>query len=280
MGGVPKVPVTSVPMSCVYGKMNILAQSKTLSGRHTVVRLQNRCGSPIPMRRAGWLAGARGGGARGISAGPAGLGAAIGSTAATWFSTASPRIFVSNLSDIQSQGFKATQIVDRHRSMLRSHQLDMKPIDLHAVIDESQVLVDHELAVRQIDANIDLSSNPCVISGDPVLLQQVLVNLVINAMDAMAGTPRARRHVTIRTEVRAGDVELSVSDTGTGLPAQIDGNLFTPFVTTKAHGLGIGLTIVRTIVEAHGGTIAARNNLDGGATFIVTLPRSEASNIQ
>ena len=71
-----------------------------------------------------------------------------------------------------------------------------------------------------------------------------------------------------------------MSEYDRGLPAQIDGNLFTPFVTTKAHGLGIGLTIVRTIVEAHAGTIAARNNLDGGATFIVTLPRSEASNIQ
>ena len=115
------------------------------------------------------------------------------------------------LSDIQAQGVKATQIIDRHRTMLRSRQLDMKPIDLHAVIDESLALVDHELAVRQIDANIDLPSNPCVISGDPVLLQQVLVNLMINAMDAMAGTPRARRRVTISTEVRAGDVELSVT---------------------------------------------------------------------
>jgi len=71
-----------------------------------------------------------------------------------------------------------------------------------------------------------------------------------------------------------------VSEYDRGLPAQIDGNLFTPFVTTKAHGLGIGLTIVRTIVEAHGGTIAARTNPGGGATFIVTLLRSEASNIQ
>ena len=183
------------------------------------------------------------------------------------------------LSDIQTQGVKATQIIDRHRTMLRSRQLDMKPIDLHAVIDESLALVDHELAVRQIDANIDLSSSPCVISGDPVLLQQVLVNLMINAMDAMAGTPRARRHVTIRTEVRAGDVELSVSDTGTGLPAQLDGNLFTPFVTTKAHGLGIGLTIVRTIVDAHGGTIDARNNPEGGATFTVTLLRGDTSGL-
>ena len=68
-----------------------------------------------------------------------------------------------------------------------------------------------------------------------------------------------------------------MSDTGTGLPAHIDGKLFTPFVTTKAHGLGIGLTIARTIVDAHGGTIDARNNPEGGATFTVTLPRRETS---
>jgi signal transduction histidine kinase len=108
-----------------------------------------------------------------------------------------------------------------------------------------------------------------------VLLQQVLVNLVMNAMDAMAETPPARRCVAIRTEVRAADVELSVSDTGTGLPGHVEGKLFTPFVTTKALGTGIGLTIARTIVDAHHGTIDAHNNPGGGATFTVTLPRSE-----
>ena len=138
--------------------------------------------------------------------------------------------------------------------MLRSHKLDKKPIDLHAVISESLALVAHDLGARQIETTVNLSSSPCVISGDQVLLQQVLVNLVMNAMDAMAETPPARRHVTIRTEVRAADVEVSVRDTGTGLPAQMNGTLFTPFVTTKPHGLGIGLTIARTIVEAHGGT--------------------------
>ncbi len=180
------------------------------------------------------------------------------------------------LSDIQSQGVQARQIIDRHRTMLRSHQLDMKPIDLHAVINDSLALVEHDMKARQIEATIDLSPNPCVISGDHVLLQQVLVNLVMNAMDAMAETPPARRHLTIRSEVRAADVEVSVRDAGTGLPAHVDDTLFTPFVTTKSHGLGIGLTIVRTIVDAHGGTIDARNNPDGGATFTVTLRRSEA----
>ena len=125
--------------------------------------------------------------------------------------------------------------------MLRGHQLDKKPIDLHAVVHESLALVAHDMRARQIEATVNLSSSPCVISGDQVLLQQVLVNLMMNAMDAMAETPPARRRVTISTEVRAADVQVSVRDNGTGLPAQINGTLFTPFVTTKPHGLGIGL---------------------------------------
>jgi C4-dicarboxylate-specific signal transduction histidine kinase len=135
------------------------------------------------------------------------------------------------------------------------------------------------MRARQIEANVNLSSTPCIITGDQVLLQQVLVNLVMNAMDAMAETLQARRRLTIRTEASAADIKVSVCDTGTGLPANIDGTLFTPFMTTKAHGLGIGLTITRTIVDAHGGTIDAHDNPDGGATFTVILPRIEAPKI-
>jgi C4-dicarboxylate-specific signal transduction histidine kinase len=183
------------------------------------------------------------------------------------------------LSDIESEGLQAAQIIDRHRTMLRSHQLDKKPIDLHDVIRGSLALVAHDMRARQIEAAVNLSPNPCVIPGDQVLLQQVLVNLVVNAMDAMQETPPERRRVTVRTEVRADDVEVSVRDTGTGLPTQIEGTLFTPFVTTKSQGLGIGLTIARTIVEAHGGSIDAHNNPEGGATFTVTLRRSETLKI-
>jgi C4-dicarboxylate-specific signal transduction histidine kinase len=96
-------------------------------------------------------------------------------------------------------------------------------------------------------------------------------------MDAMAETPLGRRHVTITCDVRAADVNVSVRDTGPGLPAHILDTLFTPFVTTKARGLRIGLTIVRSIVDAHGGTIVARNDPDGGASFTVTLRRSDGA---
>ena len=176
------------------------------------------------------------------------------------------------LSDIQAQGEQATEIIDRHRAMLRGHDLRKAPIDLRAVIQESLALVDHDRVARDIDAVLDLQPHPCVVNGDHVLLKQVLVNLVMNAMDAMADTPAARRRVTVRSEVHGTDVQISVSDAGTGLPAQLNGRLFAPFVTTKSQGIGIGLTIARSIVDAHGGAIDARNNPGGGATFTITLP--------
>ena len=185
--------------------------------------------------------------------------------------SATPDTIEEILSDIHADGVLATKIIERQRAMLRSHQMQKKPIDLHAVVNESVALVAHDIRARQIVVNVNLSSSPCIINGDQVLLQQVLVNLVINAMDAMAEMPPSRRHLTITSEVRAADVEVSVRDTGPGLPAEIISTLFTPFVTTKSRGLGIGLTIARTIIDAHGGTIEARNNPEGGATFTVTL---------
>ena len=152
-------------------------------------------------------------------------------------------------------------------------------VDLHGVINESLALVAHDMEARQVKATVHLSSTPCVVSGDQVLLQQVLVNLVMNAMDAMAETPPARRHLTISSDVRTAEVDVSVRDNGSGLPADTLSTLFTPFVTTKAQGLGIGLTIARSIVHAHGGTIVARNNPEGGATFTVTLPPQRIGSI-
>jgi signal transduction histidine kinase len=188
---------------------------------------------------------------------------------------ASPETIGEILSDIRSQGAQATQIIERHREMLRHRQLDKKSIDLHAVIHESLALVAHDMRARQIETAVDPGSSPCIVNFDQVLLQQVLVNLLVNAIDAMAETPRERRRVTITTEVNAAHIAVSVRDAGTGLPEQVNGALFTPFVTTKANGLGIGLAIAQTIVDAHGGTIAAHNNPEGGATFTVTLRRSD-----
>jgi signal transduction histidine kinase len=181
------------------------------------------------------------------------------------------------LTDIHTQGVHATEIIDRHRTMLKSHQLDKKPIDIHEVINETLGLVEHSMSMRQVETRVYFSSTPCFIDGDPVLLQQVFVNLVVNAADAMADIPPSRRHITISSSVRAAEVDVSVRDMGPGLPPHMIGGQFKPFVTTKAQGLGIGLTIVQTIVDAHGGTIVAHNHPEGGAIFTVTLRRSAAS---
>ena len=187
---------------------------------------------------------------------------------------AAPAAIEEILTDIKAEAVLATQIIDRHRTMLRSHQLQKQPIDLHAVIDESLALVAHDMKARHIKVGLDLAPTPCVIDGDHVLLAQALVNLLRNATEALADQPAAGRHITVRTAVHPNHVNVAVADTGTGLSPEIIGTLFTPFVTTKSQGLGIGLTIVQRIVAAHGGTIAAEKNQQGGATFTVTLPRS------
>ena len=192
--------------------------------------------------------------------------------------SAPPDVLKEILADIRTADVRATEIIERHRTMLRNHQLDTKPIDIHDVIRESVALVASDTKERQIHIEVDLPSLPCIVTGDHVLLQQVLVNLMMNGMDAMADTPPGRRRITVRNVVVAqGYVEISVTDRGTGLQTPSDGKVFDPFVTTKGNGLGIGLTIARTIIEAHGGRIDARNNPSGGATFAVTLPCQEAA---
>jgi len=176
------------------------------------------------------------------------------------------------LQDIRSEDARASQIVQRHRSMLRQHDLEKKPIDLHAVVRESLQLVAHDAAERHIQVEADLLDSPCIVVGDEILLQQVLVNLVLNAMDAMKNTPPGRRRVTVRSAVNGDTVEVSVADRGPGLTPDVSSRLFEPFMTTKPDGVGIGLAIVRSTLEAHRGTIDARNNAEGGATFRFTLP--------
>jgi signal transduction histidine kinase len=168
---------------------------------------------------------------------------------------ATPEMVREILADIGRADVRATEIVERHRTMLRSRELDTKPIDIHLVVRESLTLVANETNRRQIQVDVDLPPVPCIVIGDQILLQQVVVNLLMNAMDAMADTSAEQRRITVSVVVGQGSVKLSVCDSGIGLPSALDGTLFQPFVTTKASGLGIGLTIVRTIVEAHGGKL-------------------------
>ena len=116
------------------------------------------------------------------------------------------------------------------------------------------------------------------VRGDPVQLQQVLINLTLNALDAVSASS-SDREAAIATARNNGEVEVHVSDTGPGLSAAVQQRLFEPFFSTKPHGLGMGLTIVRSIVERHHGNLRAENRVVGGALFTVTLPAGEASSI-
>jgi len=184
---------------------------------------------------------------------------------------ATPETLREIVSDIRHADVRATEIIDRHRTMLRNHPMDQRPVDIHGVVREGIAVVASDTRARHVRLDVDLPLYPCLVNGDQVLLQQVVVNLVMNAIDAMADTPADQRRVTVRNEVTTNSVTVSVRDEGSGLPAS-DDKLFEPFVTTKTSGLGIGLTIARTIVEAHHGRLDARNNPDGGATFVMTLP--------
>ena len=125
---------------------------------------------------------------------------------------------------------------------------------------------------RQVELRSALSANPLPVKGDPVQLQQVIVNLVVNAMDAMSDLPAAERRVSVRTARDDGFAEVSIADQGPGIAPDHLRQVFEPLFTTKTEGMGMGLSIARTIVEAHGGRLSAENQIAGGALFRVSLP--------
>ena len=176
------------------------------------------------------------------------------------------------LQEIHRENDRAGQIIQRQRDMLQKREPELRRLDLNNVVRESVAIVTHEAESRRAGLDLQLSATPCVVIGDQILLQQVIVNLLVNAMDAMAQTPDAERRLVVTTTMTRHVAEVSVRDRGEGIAADVFARVFEPFVTTKTKGMGIGLAIVRGIVEAHRGTIQATNNPEGGATFGFTIP--------
>jgi PAS domain S-box-containing protein len=177
------------------------------------------------------------------------------------------------LGDIIADGRRASDVVRGIRGMVKKKQVERRSVDLNEVVTEALRMASPDAVLRSCQLESSLEANLPAIEGDPVQLQQVMLNLVINAFDAMRATPPSRRKVLIATQSNGdGTVRASVRDYGVGLSEDMADRLFDPFFSTKTEGLGMGLAIVRSIVEAHGGTITAENENDAGARFEFVLP--------
>jgi PAS domain S-box-containing protein len=177
------------------------------------------------------------------------------------------------LGDIIADGRRASDVVRGIRGMVKKEQVERHSVDLNDVVMDAVRMAAPDAVLRSCQLETALDANLQAIDGDPVQLQQVLLNLVINAFDAMRDTPPSRRKVLIATQSNGdGTVRTSVRDHGVGISEDMRDRLFDPFFSTKTEGLGMGLAIVRSIVEAHGGTITAENVNDGGARFEFVLP--------
>jgi C4-dicarboxylate-specific signal transduction histidine kinase len=178
------------------------------------------------------------------------------------------------LGDIKRDNQRASDIISKIRKLLRKTEFEAQDIDLNDTIDETMKILSAEVANKGVFVKSDLEPGLGKVSADRVQLQQVILNLALNAMDAMFSLPVAKRLLTIRSRRAHGqhEAEVSVADCGLGIPIEMLPNMFDLFVTSKPSGMGIGLAISRTIVEAHGGHIYAANAPGGGAVIRFTLP--------
>jgi PAS domain S-box-containing protein len=182
------------------------------------------------------------------------------------------------LGDIVADGRRAGDVIRGIQSMVKKDVSARRRINLNDIVISVERMVKPSAMLHSCELGTFLDPDLPMVEGDPVQLQQVLLNLIINAFDAMRDTPLSRRKVVIATERDAdGVTRVSVRDYGVGIPAEALERVFEQFFTTKPKGLGMGLSIVRSIVESHGGTIVAENADGGGARFYVTFTASGAA---
>jgi signal transduction histidine kinase len=174
--------------------------------------------------------------------------------------------------DIVAEDNRAAEVIRRLGALYKRGDMKTEPLDLNALIRETLDLLRAELLIRHVTPRTELAPALPLINAGFVQLQQVLINLVLNAADAMSGIKLEERRLTVRTEATEADVRLYVIDNGSGIAALDLKKVFEAFWSTKAEGMGVGLAICQSIVAAHRGAITATNNAGGGATFCVSLP--------
>ena len=174
------------------------------------------------------------------------------------------------LDDIIRNNQRAGTVIDHLRALLRKEVPALQPVSVNDVVREVVDLAHSEIISRRVTVTSTLAPEAPLVLGDRIQLQQVVLNLLLNACDALSELPR--RHIALTTTIEDTTVQLVVSDSGMGIPDDQLQQVFEPFVTFRDHGLGLGLAISRSIVSAHRGSIRAENNADGGATFRCFLP--------
>lgn len=188
------------------------------------------------------------------------------------------------LVDIRRDGVRASDVIRHVRKLVRKRELEFERLDANTIAIEVVELLAAEARNRRIPIALSVCPQPVYVYGDRALIEQMLINLVTNAMDSIdavaaeRGTSYAAVPIVLGVSSTShGEIEFRVVDTGTGIPIERLEHLFDSFYTSKAHGMGLGLSIARSIVEAHGGRIRAENNRGGGATFRATFPPFEES---
>jgi two-component system sensor kinase FixL len=178
------------------------------------------------------------------------------------------------LNDIVSENKHAAEVIRRLRLWLQKGDVQQHSLRINKVVRDVLKLISTDLISQNVSVDTELARNLPTVTGDPVQLQQVLVNLVVNACDAMAECDTRERRLLIRTRVESSGsaVIVSVIDMGGGIPEEKTEQIFEPFFTTKAKGMGLGLSVCRSIITAHHGKLWASNNADRGATFHFTVP--------
>ena len=181
---------------------------------------------------------------------------------------------------IIEDGKRASDVIRHVRALAKRTEIELVPLDANLVVREAVALVQREMASRAVSVRMELSSALPKIFGDRIQLQQVLINLIMNGIEAMEDVHDRPRELAIRSAADGeGAMLVSVADCGAGISEEAIDRLFTPFFTTKSGGMGMGLSICRSIIEIHGGRLSAAPNQSRGATFQITLPlhREEAS---
>ena len=178
--------------------------------------------------------------------------------------------------DIRKDDQRAGSVIDRMRALLRRQSLDKRAVDVGELVGEVIALVRPDATARHVKLELAVADPLPPVCGDIVHLQQVLLNLIVNGMDALDEANRGERRVNVTASLDGPQtVEIAVSDSGHGIPADKLTHIFDPFFTTKPKGMGMGLPICRTIITAHGGRLWAENRNEGGASFRFTLPIAE-----